>query len=352
MRTLASLFAVWIAVLFIVGCAATYPDSQVSFKVETPAVVETQRAAVLPMYEEYLVKGKISKAESARLAEEAQMEELAVERSATEAAARSKAEFRSDEAAISDKNKPARVVQENSKVFVSGMIGKTKTHQRKLVPSYPVKVVTSTQVSPEFAADAAILTRREAYLGELKQASYAFNPPSPIKAATPVTVYFWLAPLAEPIRLANELKAELLKMRPGETPQAEAGRIDWSPKMRATLTGENEDFIITPTTGNDFDGLKNPSATRRTEWSWDVKAKHIGKELPLHLKVFAVLPNELGEPQEVLKLDKLIHVEVTWRWLVDEHEEDLKWILGGLGTALVGAIGAWWKSRQSKISKV
>ena len=211
--------------------------------------------------------------------------------------------------------------------------------------------VNGEPASPEFGADATLLVRRDAYLKELKQASYTFNPPSPIKVATPVIVYFWLDPLAEPMRLADELKAKLLMMRPGETPQTDAGRMDWSPKMRATLTGE--DFDITPTEAKNFDGLKNLSATRRTEWSWDVKAKHVGQQLPLHLRVWTILPKKLGEPYEVLKLDKLIHVEVTFLWLVDEYwEKYWKWILGGLGTALAGAIGAWWKSRKPKAAGV
>ena len=117
--------------------------------------------------------------------------------------------------------------------------------------------------------------------------------------------------------------------------------------MRATLTGA--DFDITPTEGKGFDGQKYLSATRRTEWAWDIKAKHVGETLPLHLRVWAVLPKELGEPHEVLKLDKLIHVEVTIFWLLDEFwEKYWKWILGGLGTAIASAIGAWWKSRQPK----
>lgn len=208
-------------------------------------------------------------------------------------------------------------------------------------------VVSTAAASPEFSADAELLARRDAYHQQLKQASYAFNPLSPIKVATPVTVHFWIDPVAEPLRLAEELQAKLLAMRPGEAPRTEAGRIDWSPKMRATLTGD--DFDIAPTEGKGFDGQKNLSATRRTEWAWDIKAKHVGETLPLHLQVWAVLPKELGEPYEVLKLDKLIHVEVTLFWLLDEFwEKYWKWILGGLGTALATAIGAWWKSRQPK----
>lgn len=207
--------------------------------------------------------------------------------------------------------------------------------------------VAAASASADFAADAALAARRDAYRDQLKQASYAFNPPTPIKVATPVTVYFWLDPAGEPLRLAEELKAQLLKLRPDEAPQAEAGRVEWSPRMRATLTGA--DFDITPTEGTKFDGIKNLSAERRSEWSWDVKARHVGERLPLHLQVSAVLPGALGEPEEVLKLDKLIHVEVTWWWLLDEFwEKYWKWLLGGLGTAIAGAIGAWWKRRQDK----
>ncbi|MBL7179135.1 MAG: hypothetical protein ABIK98_05550 [Pseudomonadota bacterium] len=342
MRTFASLFAAGISVLFLVGCAATYPGSKVGSAVETPAVVETKRPGALPGYLEYTVSSKMEEAEVARRAEELQKQ---VERSAAEAAARREVERKIEEAARRAERQPARVPQEKRKGLA---IGKVET--RLLLSASRSDAAISKQVSPEFGADAALLARREAYHKELKKASYTFNPRSPIKVATRVTVYFWLDPLAEPIRLAEELKAELVKVRPGETPKTEAGRMDWSPKMRATLTGE--DFDIIPTEGKHFDGLKNLSATRRTEWSWDVKAKHVGQQLPLHLRVWAVLPQELGEPYEVLKLDKLIHVEVTFLWLVNEWEKYWKWILGGLGTALAGAIGAWWKSRQPKAAGV
>ncbi|MCF8150729.1 MAG: hypothetical protein K9K30_16645 [Burkholderiaceae bacterium] len=208
-------------------------------------------------------------------------------------------------------------------------------------------VAASAEASPEFAADSALLARRDAYRQQLKQAAYAFNPLTPIKVATPVTVFFWIDPAAEPLRLADELKTALLKLRPNEAPLAESGQLDWSPKMRATLTGD--DFLITPTEARDFDGTKNIYANRRTEWSWDIKARRVGESLPLHLRVWAILPKSLGEPDEVLKLDKLIQVEVTWTWLLDEFwEKYWKWLLGGLGTALAGAVAAWWKSRQPK----
>lgn len=200
------------------------------------------------------------------------------------------------------------------------------------------------QVSRELNDDMALLARRETYLNGLKKASYTFNTPSPIKVAKPVTVYFWIDPQVEPMRLAKELKGKLLEMRPGEKPQTEAGQMDWSPKMRVTLTGD--DFDITPTKGKSFDGIKDLSTTQRTEWSWDVTAKKVGEKLPLHIQVSAVLPKELGEP-DVLKLDRLIQVKVTWFWLLDNFwEKYWKWLLGGLGAALASAIAAWWKYRH------
>ena len=221
--------------------------------------------------------------------------------------------------------------------------------EAKRRPKELVETSGTMPASPEFDADAALSAHRDAYIAKLKglkPASYTFNTPSPIKVATPVTVYFWLDPLVEPMRLAEELKAKLLTLRPGETPQTEAGHMKWSPKMRAKLTGD--DFDITP----NFGVQKTFSATDRTEWSWDVKARHVGSQLPLHLEVWAVLPQELGEDDKILTLDKLIHVEVTFLWLLDEHwDKYWKWILGGLGGALATAIGAWWKRRQPKATE-
>lgn len=346
MGTLVSLFAAGISALFIAGCAAINTGSMVGTK-DAAAVVAVQPPAALPGYSEYTERSKIGEAEAARRIEELQKQLFAIEKSAAVMAAIPEGEPKLEEAAgRRAESQPAQVPQEKWKGLPI-----SKMDIRRLAVINPSHLAVITQVSPEFRADAALLARREAYHKELKQASYTFNPPSPIKVATPVTVFFLLDPLAEPMRLAEELKAKLLKLRPGETPQTEAGRMDWSPKMRATLTGD--DFVITPTEGKNFDGLKLPSATGRREWSWDVKAKHVGPELPLHLQVWVVFPKELGEDDEVLKLDKLIHVEVTFLWLVDEYwEKYWKWILGGLGTALAGAIGAWWKSRQPRAAGV
>ncbi|MCX7170004.1 MAG: hypothetical protein NTY41_06830 [Proteobacteria bacterium] len=345
MGTIASFLATGISALLLAGCAATYSDSKVSNEVGTHAVLDSQRSSAQPGYSEYAERSKMGEAEAARRVEELQKKMFAIEESVT-LEMKSEAERKPDERTKRVESKPAKVHQEKRNGLAIGQV-----ERDRLLTESRAKVVISKQASPEFGAEASLLARREAYLNELKQASYTFNPPSPIKVATPITVYFWIDPLLEPVRLAEELKAELMKMRPGETPQTEAGRMDWSPKMRAKLTGE--DFDITPTEAKDFDGKKNLYGTRRTDWSWDVKAKHVGKQLPLHLRVWAILPEELGEPYEVLKLDKLIHVEVTFLWLVDEFwEKYWKWILGGLGTTLAGAIGAWWKSGQPKATEV
>lgn len=323
MTTRVRLFAAGISMVFLFGCATTQqPVAGVLTETAQPALVAPPQPVPLPKYAESVERSKLGKSEAAERAELALWE---AER---------------ELAGISIKRPAAKAKKNGGSAPKAGT-----THL--MLAERRTTVVSAAAASPEFSADAELLARRDAYRQQLKEASYTFNPLSPIKVATPVTVFFWIDPVAEPMRLAEELKAKLLEMRPGEAPRTEAGRIDWSPKMRATLTGD--DFDITPTEGKGFDGQKNLSATRRTEWAWDIKAKHVGETLPLHLRVWAVLPKELGEPYEVLKLDKLIHVEVTIFWLLDEFwEKYWKWILGGLGTALAGAIGTWWKSRQPK----
>lgn len=323
MTTRARLFAAgsWMAFLF--GCATTFqPVAEVRTEIAEPVFAAAPRPVPLPKYAESVEYSKLEKREAAARAE------LALQEAERELAG------------VSSKTLAAKAEKNGGSAAGTGAT-------RLMLAKRGSVITPATTASPEFSADADLLARRDAYHQQLKQASYTFNPLSPIKVATPVTIFFWIDPVAEPMRLAEELKAKLLEMRPGEPPRTEAGRIDWSPKMRATLTGD--DFDITPTEGKGFDGQKNLSATLRTGWAWDIKAKHVGETLPLHLRVWAVLPKELGEPYEVLKLDKLIHVEVTIFWLLDEFwEKYWKWILGGLGTALASAIGAWWKSRQPK----
>lgn len=310
----ARLFAAAISLIFLLGCATTQqPVAELRTETARLALAAPPPVAALPKYAESVERSRQEKSEAAKRAE------------------------------------PAMPGAERELAMTSSkrLAAKAKKNGGSAPGTGATRFLAAATASPEFSADADLLARRDAYRQQLKQASYTFNPPSPIKVATPVTVFFWIDPVAEPMRLAEELKAKLLEMRPGEPPRTEAGRIDWSPKMRATLTGD--DFDITPTEGKGFDGQKNLSATLRTGWAWDIKAKHVGEMLPLHLRVWAVLPKELGEPYEVLKLDKLIHVEVTIFWLLDEFwEKYWKWILGGLGTALASAIGAWWKSRQPK----
>lgn len=64
------------------------------------------------------------------------------------------------------------------------------------------------------------------------------------ETATPA---FAAAPQLVPLPMyAESVEYSKLEMRPGEALRTEAGRIDWSPKMRATLTG-GDDFDIIPT---------------------------------------------------------------------------------------------------------
>lgn len=371
MKNFIYLFVAGITVLFLTGCAVSYAKSQMgtaeaegklSSKLLSAklAEMEKQRAEEQKEQEMELLAAEAAimrKMEQKAVSELKRELELAQK---TEAEVRLAMVQKAEAEMMRQESYPAEItitaasqsarVESEAKSH-SGSQGMAKP---KLSQTNSSEVIIIKQGSSEYSVDAALLMRRETYLRELKQASYAFNPPSPVEVATPVTVFFWLDPLAEPMRLAEELKATLLKMRPNETAQTEAGRMEWSPTMRASLTCAGEDFVITPTEGKDpegkdFNGVKSVFATRRTGWSWDVKAKHVGQQLPLHLRVWAVLPPELGAPVEVLKLDKLIHVDVTFLWLLNEYwEKYWKWILGGLGTALSGAIATWWKCRQPK----
>jgi hypothetical protein len=216
----------------------------------------------------------------------------------------------------------------------------------------PLTVPTKTPIAPEsksqeLTKDQQRVRDRDAYIAQLTQGSYTFNPPSPIKVARPIIVSLWIDPVAEPMALAEELKRELQKMEPDLTHRTEPGRMKWSPRMRAELTGE--DFDITPAEGKDFDGTKTLSDTLRTTWAWDLKAKRPGKSLLLHLIVSAVLPESLGEPRVIVELNRPIHVDVTWWRLLDTYwEKYWKWLLGGLASAFFTIIGWRFKNRWTK----
>jgi hypothetical protein len=329
----ARLFAAGVLTVFLFGCATGRPVTEVRTVTVEPFSAVLPRPILLPEYAERTAPPKLAERAAAKRADIA-VPAAAPERAGTPA---------KRPAARAKKNGSPEAGKEATRLMMLAESRSELVSARRVSPEN----TAAAAASPEFDADAALLARRDAYHQQLKQAAYTFNPLSPIKVATPITVFFWIDPVAEPLRLAEELKAALLRMRPDEVPLAESGRLDWSPKMRATLTGD--DFEITPTEGKNFDGQKILSGSRRTEWSWDIKARRVGEKLPMHLRVWAVLPAELGEPYEVLKLDKLIHVEVTFLWLLDEFwEKYWKWILGGIGTVLAGAIGTWWKSRQPK----
>lgn len=183
------------------------------------------------------------------------------------------------------------------------------------------------------------MAKRQSYINSLKNASAVFNVVPPFVVDTPFPVKFWLDPTAEPDRLAQELKAELKKSL-GENVEVEPATVRWAPSMRAKLTGAEEDFSITLVTD-----AGNPDETRsvrsdgRTEWSWDVRAKHPGSKQPLHLMLWSVLPSELGEPELLKEYDRQIDVDVTTWWLIDHYwEKYWKWLIGGLATFVGGLI--------------
>lgn len=178
----------------------------------------------------------------------------------------------------------------------------------------------------------------DAFLGSLKTAAYTFNPPSPIKVAKPVTIHFWLDPVAS----VEELTEEFRKSLPEDALRVEAGKVKWAPDMEATLKGDN--FTIQAVTPE-----KQPvSAKERTFWSWSITPKQPGAKQPLYLTLNVVPPPELGGPRTIKVLEKKIDVEVTWWWLFDTFfDKYWKWLLGGIGTAFAGLLAWWWKNRKA-----
>lgn len=187
-------------------------------------------------------------------------------------------------------------------------------------------------------ADAVKIQKIDAFFDNLKTASFAFNPPSPIKVAKPVTVHFWIDPQTSAATLAGELQQSL-----GQTgATVESGQTRWSPTMRATLSGP--EFEVKAIDQE----IQLVSSSERTTWSWDITPLSAGKNLALHLRLEAVLPADLGPPKTITTLDRELTVEVTWWWLFDHYfEKYWKWLLGGLGTAISGLVVWWWKNKQT-----
>ncbi|MBI4989380.1 MAG: hypothetical protein HZC23_11220 [Rhodocyclales bacterium] len=200
---------------------------------------------------------------------------------------------------------------------------------------------TAAVTSPALAADQEHMRKRDEYLAGLKKGSYAFNPPSPIKVARPVTIALWVDPVKETEQLAAEMKQAF-----PESARIERGQTVWSPRMRATLTGA--DFEITPLDrgkdGKPFDGAKNLTLAGRTEWTWSITPTFPGRK-KLHLQLSVVLPPELGE-RDLPAMDRDIEVEVTLWWLMDHYwEKYWKEMLFGIAGAIAAAIG-WWFRRK------
>ena len=208
------------------------------------------------------------------------------------------------------------------------------------------RIGCATAAVPHLSAnDSTLIAEREKYSAKLKKASYSFNTPTSVKIDTPFTIYFLLNPLDTPQKLANKLRRKVWHEPFGKEQKIEADQTKRSAKMRVTLTGE--DFEITPTEGKTFDGIKTPSTYKETSWSWRIQAKNVGEALPLYLNVWCELPQELGGPMEMIPtLNRYIRVDVTPIWVLNTYWERWKWILGGIGAALVAAFGLWWKSRH------
>lgn len=209
-------------------------------------------------------------------------------------------------------------------------------------PATPESASATAEASPALNADQVRTQQRDAYIASLAQGSYSFNPPSPIKVAHPITVALWV----DPVKKAAELAAEMGKAFPESAARVESATTAWSPRMKATLTGV--DFEITPVGSKDFDGIKDLSATARTEWGWTIVPTSPGTR-QLHLVLAVVLPPELGLPRELPQINRDVEVEVTVWWVIDHYwEKYWQWMLGGLASAFAASLAWWWKNRQGK----
>jgi len=170
---------------------------------------------------------------------------------------------------------------------------------------------------------------------------YSFNPPTLIKIAHQINAALWV----DPGKAADELASEMDKAYPESAGRVISGTTAWSPRMKATLTGV--DFEITRVGDKNFDGIKDLSATARTEWGWTIVPTSPGKK-QLHLVLAVVLPPELGQPRELPQIERNVMVDVTIWWVIDHYwERYWQWMLSGLATAFAAAFTWWWKNRYA-----
>jgi len=202
---------------------------------------------------------------------------------------------------------------------------------------------SAAPASAALVSDLARKRLRDDYIAGLGQGSYSFNPPTPIKVGLPITVALWVDTRKQAAQLAETMK----KAYPHSASQVESGTTVWSPKMKAILTGEN-DITIKPVDGEPFDGIKDVFENSPAKWEWAV-TPHSLEPKNLHLKLFVILPPELGGSQDFLVLEREIKVEYRVWWIIDHYwEKYWKWMIGGLASALAASFAWWWKNRQGK----
>lgn len=154
----------------------------------------------------------------------------------------------------------------------------SETHTRRLASAEAVP-----HPSPQSITAGQESQRIDVFINSMKNAAYAFNPPSPIKVNKPVTIYLWLDPLSSPQALREQLQRQV----PEDAARTEAGISRWSPVMEAALGGD--EFIITPITPT----RQAVSSKERTEWRWSITPKHPGRKERLHITLNAVMPDGL-----------------------------------------------------------
>ncbi|TIC83200.1 hypothetical protein [Crenobacter intestini] len=196
----------------------------------------------------------------------------------------------------------------------------------------------SNSTAPPLDSTRSFQDRIGEFFATLKKAAYAFNPPSPITVAKPITIYLLLEPQGDAVKLADRIR----ELAPQDASRIVRGEAKWASVMEASLSGR--DFDIEPSAP--VRKTLNPS--ERAMWSWVITPKHPGEKLPLTLTAKAILPSDFAPPYEVILLQREIDVQVTMWWLFDHYfDKYWKWLLGGAAGLVTATFGWWWRQRTT-----
>jgi len=184
--------------------------------------------------------------------------------------------------------------------------------------------------------DSILVSHRKAYLHNLKKGQYVYNCPDAVEVYEHFVVSFWLDSKEDSNELLKDYKEYISLSRNIGNSLVDLNDVKYAPKMRVTLSGNASVFDITPAEGCDYDGVKYINPGSRVKWVWDVRAKDIGNNIPLHLDVKCVFSDRLGSSEEELIMrDKYMNVKVTAPFIFSLYWDELSLGLTALGTLIM-----------------